>query len=351
MRNNSQHRLALAASITLLIIEVITFLIISSFWFDDFQWDLLLILAIVSFFFSYSIFLFVINRFIYDKIKVIYKTIRTIKLSKEEKHRQYDPNLDMLKKVNEDVKDWADARTQEIDNLKRLENYRREFLSNVSHELKTPLFNIQGYILTLADGAIFDPEVNTEYLKKTENNIERMINIVQDLEIIAQLEAGEIKLDFSTFDIIGLTREVFEMLETKAKKKNIQFIFRDDITETTHKYVRADKERIRQVLINLIDNSIKYGNDGGRTKISVYDLDEILLIEVSDNGIGIEPQHLSRLFERFYRVDKSRSRSQGGSGLGLAIVKHIIEKHDQSINVRSAPGIGSTFSFTLAKAK
>jgi len=306
---------------------------------------------IIVFIISYVVFSFILERFIYDKIKVIYKTIHSLKVPKETKDKTINLKQNIFNKTNEDVSAWAEEHKKEIDDLKRLELYRKEFLGNVSHELKTPIFNIQGYILTLLDGAMDDPNVNRDYLEKTEKNIERMINIVQDLEIISQLESGEIKIDWTRFDIVPLTREIFEMLEIKASKRKISLIFHDSVDDGTQVFVVADKEKIRQVLINLIENSIKYGNEGGRTKISFYDMDENVLIEVSDNGIGIDAKHINRLFERFYRVDKSRSRNQGGSGLGLSIVKHILESHQQTVNVRSAPGVGSTFSFTLQKDK
>ncbi len=299
---------------------------------------------------SYIVFRKIINDFIYNRIKVIYKTIQNVKKTKEEKLKtRIDDNI--IETVSRDVSIWAEQKKKEIEDLKKLENYRREFLGNVSHELKTPLFNIQGYILTLLDGAIEDSQVNRVYLEKTEKNIERMINIVKDLEIISQLESGEIKLNYSKFDIVALTREVFEMLEVKASQKSIILRFHDSISENHQIWVKADREKIQQVLHNLIENSINYGNENGRTKVSFYDMNDLILVEVSDNGIGIEEKHLSRLFERFYRVDKSRSRNLGGSGLGLAIVKHIIESHNQTINVRSAIGVGTTFSFTLSKAK
>jgi two-component system phosphate regulon sensor histidine kinase PhoR len=228
-----------------------------------------------------------------------------------------------------------------------MEVYRREFLGNVSHELKTPLFNMQGFILTLLDGGINDASVNLDYLQKSQNNIERMITIVQDLEVISRLETGEATPLLSTFSITLLVKEVFEFLEPKASERSIKLLFAAEYNDTMT--VRADKEKIRTVITNLIDNSIKYGTTGGRTKVSFYNMDENYLIEISDNGVGIDEQHISRLFERFYRVDKHRSRAQGGSGLGLAIVKHIMEAHNQTVNVRSTPGIGSTFAFTLKR--
>jgi two-component system phosphate regulon sensor histidine kinase PhoR len=255
---------------------------------------------------------------------------------------------DIISKVNEEVTEWAQDRRQEIEELKKLEAYRREFIGNVSHELKTPLFNIQGYILTLLDGGLDDPTINKEYLERSSKNIERMISIVEDLEVISRFETGEMKLDMINFDIVELSTDVIELLEVKAKKKNIRLNLAREYEKPL--FVNADKERIRQVLINLVDNSIKYGTDGGKTKVGFFDMDENILIEVTDNGLGVDSKDIPRLFERFFRVDKSRSREQGGSGLGLAIVKHIIEAHHQTINVRSTIGVGTTFAFTLQKA-
>ncbi len=349
MKLSNPYRLLLFGSFAISFFYLIIFSLAELFMFRHFHWTLLIISSITVFLLSYFLFSFILRRFIYDKIKLIYKNIHTLKISKEEKNKNVDLHEDVIRKVSEDVADWAEEHKKEIEGLKKLELYRKEFLGNVSHELKTPIFNIQGYILTLLDGALEDPEVKRDYLEKTEKNIERMINIVQDLEIISRLESGEINLEFSKFNIVALTREIYEMLEIKAQQKNISLLFHDSISYDSEVYVYADKEKIRQVMINLIDNSIKYGSEGGRTKVSFYDMDENILVEISDNGIGIESKHISRLFERFYRVDKSRSRNQGGSGLGLAIVKHIIESHKQTVNVRSAPEVGSTFAFTLKK--
>ena len=249
--------------------------------------------------------------------------------------------------MNQQVVKWAEDKKEEIEELKKLEEYRREFLGNVSHELKTPIFNIQGYVLTLLDGGLDDPEINREYLLRTEKSINRMINIVEDLESISKLESGELKLMPERFDIILLVKEVFEFLERVAKKNQIKLAFDKNYDKPA--IVNADKEKIRQVLINLVDNSLKYGNKGGLSKVSLFDMDENILIEVTDDGIGVTQHDIPRLFERFYRTDKGRSREQGGTGLGLSIVKHIIEAHRQTINVRSTIGIGTTFAFTLKK--
>ena len=299
---------------------------------------------------SFFVLFWIIENMIHQKIKLIYKTIHTAKVSKEEKQKSVSMRQDIFHKVNDEVIQWAEQRETEIENLKKMEAYRREFLGNVSHELKTPIFNIQGYILTLLDGAADDTQITSDYLQKAEINIERMINIVQDLEIISQLEAGELKLNNTKFDLVSLSKEIFDLLDQKAKQKNIVLTFNEKVKPDLPVYVLADKEKIRQVITNLVDNSIKYGkSEGGRTKLSFYDMDENILVEVADNGIGIDSKNLPRVFERFYRVDKSRSRSQGGSGLGLSIVKHIIESHEQTLNVRSTIGVGSTFSFTLKK--
>jgi two-component system phosphate regulon sensor histidine kinase PhoR len=307
------------------------------------------IFLIISWFIAFFVFKYILEKYLFEKIKVIYKTIQTVKVPKKDKNKKIDLKENIFDRITMDVSSWEQRHQQELEELKKMEVYRREFLGNVSHELKTPLFNLQGFILTLLDGAINDPEVNRSYLEKSAKNIERMINIVKDLEIIAQLESGEIKMNFSRFDIISLTREIFDLLEFKAKKKNITLTLHEQHSDNLPVWVFADRERIRQVLNNLIENSINYGNENGRTKVSCYDMNNLILIEVSDNGIGIDEKDLPHLFERFYRVDKSRSRNSGGSGLGLAIVKHIIESHQQVINVRSAPGVGSTFSFTLQK--
>ena len=291
----------------------------------------------------------VIRNYLTEKFKLIYKTIHNLKLTKEEKrNRSVDMSTDMMTKVEQEVTDWAESKRSEIEQLRKLESYRREFLGNVSHELRTPLFNIQGYISALMDGGLENPDINRSYLEKTEANIERMIDMIEELEVISRLESGEMQLDESNFDLYSLCREVYAHLEDQANARNITLKFGADTGMGL--FVYADREKIRQVLVNLVSNSIKYGIENGRTKISVYDMDENFLVEVSDNGIGVEEKHLPRLFERFYRVDRSRSRAEGGTGLGLAIVKHIVEAHGQTINVRSTQGLGSTFSFTVRKS-
>ncbi len=351
MERIKPYKLVILATATVLIVFVLIFILTDQLLYHHTEWVVLLVASLAVGMTTALTFIIILKKYINDRIKLVYKTIHRLKRIKEDKSLTVNLSDDLIQEANEEVMEWAKKRRDEIDQLHKLEIYRREFLGNVSHELKTPIFNIQGYILTLLDGALDDKNVNREYLNKTARNIERMINIVRDLEIISQLESGAIKLEFSRFDIVNLSREVYEMMEIKASQRQISLIFHEGVTREAQVMVWADKERIKQVLINLVENSIKYGIEGGHTKISYYDMFDNVLIEVSDNGIGIEAQHLPRLFERFYRVDKSRSRSMGGSGLGLSIVKHILESHDQTINVRSAPGIGTTFSFTLRKDK
>ncbi len=297
--------------------------------------------------FSFSILLFSINTFVYNKIRPIYKTIQQSMHTGGQKKAQVQ--RDMISRVNNDVQDWAANKKNEIEMLRQQEKFRKEFIGNLSHELKTPIFNIQGYVLTLLDGGLQDKSINKKYLERTEKSINRLISIIQDLEAISRLESGELDLEYEKFDVGQLVEDVFEMTEMSAKKKNIRL-------EMTKKMqgkeimVYADKKRIFHVLANLVSNSINYGIKKGTTIIDYDEMGDNILIEVSDNGIGIAEQHMPRLFERFYRVDKGRSREQGGTGLGLAIVKHILEAHNQNINVRSKLGQGSAFTFTLLRA-
>lgn len=256
--------------------------------------------------------------------------------------------VDEIGELEHSATRWIAERREEIEQLKKLETYRKEFLGNVSHELKTPIFNIQGYISTLLDGGLDDPKINRSFLSKAEKSVERMITIVDDLQSISQLERGVLELNEESFDIVALVKDVQESLELRAKERNISFELFNDITHPI--FVTADKFRIRQVLVNLIVNSVRYGKEGGITQVRVNDIGDKVLVEVTDNGIGIASEHLPRIFERFYRADKSRSRELGGTGLGLAIIKHIIEAHNQKISVLSTEGAGSVFTFTLNKS-
>lgn len=251
--------------------------------------------------------------------------------------------------ANHEVNRWDKKHVLELERLKDLEKYRKEFVGNVSHELKTPIFNIQGYILTLLEGGIEDPKINKLYLERTEKNIDRMISIVQDLESINKLESGELTLNYEDFDIVKMVEEVFELEHRMAEENKILLEFGSRPDKPI--FVRADKKRITEVLTNLVTNAIKYGKKKGSVWVSFYESGNTLMVEVQDNGIGMSKKDLPRVFERFYRVDKSRSREQGGTGLGLSIVKHIIEAHSQTITVKSIPDQGTTFTFTVEKTK
>lgn len=264
-----------------------------------------------------------------------------------QKHNQLEEE-DPLVTLEERVDFLIETREKEVKHFENLDSYRKEYLGNVSHELKTPVFNIQGYIDTLLNGGLEDSTINLDYLKRAEKSIDRLINIIDDLETITQLESGGLELDMDVFDIAALCKDLYASLELNAAKKNIKL-------ELARKYdkpvlVRADKFRIRQVLVNLITNSIKYGKENGTTLVELNYLNDDVVVEISDNGDGIDERHLPRIFERFYRIDKGRSREQGGTGLGLAIVKHILEAHDKSIKVESAIGKGTKFTFSLSAA-
>lgn len=291
---------------------------------------------------------FVIHQFIYSKVKLIYKNIHELKLGSDKEEDLIAQTSD-LNTVEKEVNEWAEERFVEIQELKEREAFRREFIGNVSHELKTPIFNIQGYVLTLLDGAIDDPNINIKYLKRTSKSVDRMINLIQDMDVLNKLESGVMDLKKKSFDIRKLCKEVYELAEDKAKDKSIKLTFKKEYDKPF--MVEGDPNRIEQVLSNLVMNAIKYGKEKGYVEIGIFDMADKYLIEVADNGLGIPETDVPRIFERFYRVDKSRSRDIGGSGLGLAIVKHIIDSHKQTINVRSSEGIGSTFSFTLKKSK
>jgi two-component system phosphate regulon sensor histidine kinase PhoR len=289
------------------------------------------------------------ERYVYSKIKIIYKLIHRLKLGEDLKgaldgHLSDDPIND----VQEEVRQWAFDKKLEIEALKDQEKFRREFLNNVSHEFKTPLFAISGYLEALQDGMMLeDPPLAKNFLDKAVKNLDRLAYLIKDLDEISKLERGDIEMNFQRFDLSVLILEVMESLEIKAKKKKIDLVFKDKYNR--HFMVYADREKIRQVFVNLISNSFKYGKENGHTFIKLFELHNQVLVEVTDDGIGIEEKNISRLFERFFRTDHSRSRNIGGSGLGLAIVKHILESHHQTITVRSTENVGSTFAFTLEK--
>ncbi len=307
----------------------------------------ILVIPVLTFVIAYFSVIYFIKKYIYRKIKVIYKNIHNKKVPSQEPKMIIKVTENILDQVEKEVEVWAQNQEREIQKFKSWADYRRKYIGDISHELKTPVFNIQGYLHTLLEGGLEDKRINKTYLKKAIKNVERLQTIIEDLSTISRFESQAMNLDKEVFDIKLLTEEVFEDLEFKAQQKNITLGFKEENTPSVR--VFADRESIRQVLTNLIGNSIKYTDENGRTLVSFYDMENRILVEVSDKGIGIPAKHIPFLFDRFYRVDKSRSRKQGGSGLGLAIVKHIIEAHKQSINVRSTSGVGSTFGFTLDK--
>lgn len=310
------------------------------------NWLYPLAFALVCYVCCFLIIQYRVERFIYRRVKRIYDDLTLL----ESTSLRNQPITTDMATLTQEIDKFAKDKKLEIETLKVREEYRKEFFGNVSHELKTPLFTVQGYILTLLDGAIDDKNVNKKYLQRASKGVERLIYIVKDLDMITKLELGDLVLKVEKFDIVELIQNVFDLFEMKSQKKRITLVFDKDYDEPI--YVMADKERIQQVLTNLIVNSIKYGRDKGTTEVSIENLiKNKAIIRVTDNGEGISKANLPRIFERFYRVDKSGSRREGGSGLGLSIVKHIIEAHNEKIYVESEFGVGSEFSFTLEKAE
>lgn len=305
----------------------------------------ILFFAFFTYSFSFLIIQYRVEKFIYKRINKIYKDLTLLESASFRKHSITTDMATLTRQIDKYAKD----KKLEIETLKVREEYRKEFMGNVSHELKTPLFTVQGYIETLLDGAMKDKNVAEKYLERANKGVERLIYIVKDLDMITKLEVGDLRLNVTTFDIVDLVKSVFDLLEMKAAKKKISLMFDMDYKQPI--LVKGDEERIQQVLTNLVVNSIKYGHQNGTTEISIERLiKNKVIVRVTDNGEGIGKEHLPRLFERFYRVDKSGSRKEGGSGLGLSIVKHIIEAHDEKIYVESEENVGSEFSFTLEKA-
>ncbi|MFD1161197.1 sensor histidine kinase [Hwangdonia seohaensis] len=345
MKLKRTYRFAIKTS--LFITFFITLLLsVFLFAFYTINWVLILAFASASYVFSFIVIQLRVERFIYRRVKKIYDDL-TLLESASLTRGSITTDMGTLTK---EIDKFARDKKLEIETLKVREKYRKEFLGNISHELKTPLFTVQGYILTLLDGAIDDKNIRKKYLERANKGVERLSYIVKDLDMITKLEIGDLSLNLEVFDIVELVNNVFDMFEMRAHKKNITLMFDTDYTKPV--LVKADKERIQQVLANLIVNSIKYGKEKGTTEVSIENLiKNKAIVRITDNGEGIEKKHVSRLFERFFRVDKTGNRKVGGSGLGLSIVKHIIEAHNEKIYVESEFGVGSEFSFTLEKAK
>lgn len=340
-RNITPRQIAAINALTLsVMVGIASFIYTGNPWISGVSFALLFLL-------SYLLITYFTERFIYRQIKLIYKLIAQTKATKRESffYENVLPEKN-LSEVTEEVEQWAEQKRLEIDRLQENEKYRKEFLQNLSHELKTPIFAIQGYVDTLLSGAMNNEETRKRFLQNASRNIDRLVNLVDDLDEISKLESGEQLLYKESFIIQDLMKDVFEALSLKSAGKQIQMQFKkgSELPMTVY----ADKEKIRQVLINLIDNAIKYGKQNGTISFSAYKTDEGKnLIEISDDGVGISEEHLPRIFERFYRTDLARSRKEGGSGLGLSICKHIIEVHGEHIHVRSTPDIGTTFGFLL----
>ncbi|HNU13487.1 MAG TPA: HAMP domain-containing sensor histidine kinase [Chitinophagaceae bacterium] len=332
------------AAFTALILAMPVSLLI---WYLTKKWWVGLICFAIIFAGSYLLVSFMMERFIYRKIKLIYKFIYKTKATKrEETYYKYVLPQKSIDEVREDVEAWATKNEEELELLRRNEQFRKEFLQNLSHEFKTPVFAIQGYVDTLLSGAMTNPEVNKKFLEKTAKNVDRLTHLLNDLDEISKLERGELVLYKQNFVIQDLVKDVFESLSVKAEEQNIYCSIKKGCESPLT--VFADKEKIRQVLTNLVENSIKYGKQNGSITASMYKTDgKHILIEISDDGIGISEKHLPRIFERFYRTEEGRSIDVTGSGLGLAICKHIIEAHGQTIHVRSREDVGTTIGFTL----
>ncbi|WLD23101.1 ATP-binding protein [Flavobacterium dauae] len=343
IKYRKSYKFAIKSSIVITLFSTLLLAILQYLFFNI---NVLFTVTFTLLFFAFSFFVlqYRVERFIYRRIQKIYKEVSIL----DESVLRNQPVTTDMQTLMYEVNKFASEKKIEIESLKVQEEYRREFIGNVAHELKTPLFTVQGYVATLLDG-VKDKAIRKKYLERADKGIERLIDIVNNLDMITKLETNELKINIQTFDIVELFQNVFDLLEMKADKKDITLMFDKDHYRSI--FVNGDREKINQVVLNLVDNSIKYGKDNGTTEVSIESLtDKKLLIRITDNGYGIEKKHISRLFERFYRTDSSRSRDIGGSGLGLSIVKHIIEAHNEHIYVESKIGVGSEFSFTIEKA-
>lgn len=347
MQKNNHKKTYKFALRTSLYVTLFTTLLVGVFlhYYHTLNWQVI-IFPLICFPLCFAIVQYRVERFIYRRVKKIYDDLTLL----ESTNLRQQPITTDMGTLTREIDKYAKDKKFEIETLKIREEYRKEFIGNVSHELKTPLFTVQSYLLTLLEGAIEDEKIRKKYLLRASKGVERLTYIIKDLDMITKLEVGDLSLNKENFDIVKLVQNVFDLFEMKAAKRHITLAF--DIDYSNAIMVFADKERIQQVLTNLIVNSIKYGREKGTTEVSIENLiKNKAIIRVTDNGEGISKENLLRLFERFYRVDKSGSRKEGGSGLGLSIVKHIIEAHEEKIYVESQLGVGSEFSFTLEKSK
>lgn len=341
MKIRKSYSFALKTSIQITLVSLVGTFLLRYYIYDSLPVRIVIIFNLLLFLVSFVIIQFRIERFIYQRVKKIYQEVALLNI----KDLKKTPITSDMETLSREVKKFANTKLLEIESLNEQAQFRREFMGNVAHELKTPLFSIQGYLLTLLDGAISDKKVRNKYIKQAAKNVERLVNIVEDLDLISKMDAKQLHLNIQEFDVIELTQGIFDLMEINAQKNGIQLIFDKPYFPIM---VYGDKKRIEQVLENLITNSIKYARKNSVCELSFENVNKNKVqICVKDEGEGIAPEHISRIFERFYRIDTSRSRDEGGSGLGLSIVKHLVEAHGEKITVKSEKGKGSEFCFTL----
>jgi two-component system phosphate regulon sensor histidine kinase PhoR len=345
--NPTPRQLAALTAFTIAGMILVCSVLLKLSFYNSYNWVLVFVIPIFVWVVSYWVVSWILAQFIYTRVKLIYKTISTIKAPKQQITDEVNLDNHILDDIENKVKEWGVERMKEVEDLRAQERFRRNFLGNINHELKTPIFNLQGYLNTLLEGAMYDENVNQKYLKKAIDNVDRLESIVEDLTTISKLETNELPLNIKAFDIEELFIEALSPLEHFLLENKCKVAFKRE--GSVPFMVEADRNLLRQVLDNLLTNAIKYGASGTKIKIGLYDMHNKILVEVADNGPGIAAEHLPHLFERFYRVDSARSRDVGGTGLGLSIVKHIIESHNQAVFVRSTEGLGTTFGFTLPK--
>lgn len=348
MQTNSPRSLSIYISLFVSFFSL--FLIILIFWYKDVSINLWLLLIILILIFSvtFTLVYFTLERFIYHKIKLLYRATNMLKINKGVSNIEIDMNSDIIEKVSNDVALWMVDQHKTIDQLQERESFRREFIGNLAHELKTPVFSIQGYILTLLEGGLEDEDINRLFLERAAYGVDRITSLLKDLDAISKLESGQVNLDIKRVNFTKLVHEVVDEMELKAKKNKTDI--KIDFPSEKEIWVNADPIKISQVITNLLNNAISYSKKGGEVHIKRNKLDKKILIDIEDQGVGIKKEDINRIFERFYRVEKSRARHKGGTGLGLAIVKHIIEAHGETITAQSKPGKGTTFTFSLSRA-
>jgi len=348
MQANSPRSLSIYISFLVSLFSV--GLIIITFWIKetDITLWLVLLIFVLIFFVTFILVYFTLERFIYYKIKLLYRATQMFKPNKDISDLDLNLNKDILGKVSKDVARWMVDQHKTIDQLEERENFRREFIGNLAHELKTPIFSIQGYILTLLEGGLEDDDINLLFLERASKSVERVTDLLNDLDAISKFESGQMNLEKKRFDLTKLCYELKNEIDFKANSKNIEVEIKSPMDKEV--WVNGDRDKIAQVLLNLLNNAVLYSKEGKKIFIQSSVLDKKILVEVADKGVGMKKEDIDRIFERFYRVEKSRVRNKGGTGLGLAIVKHIIDSHDETITVRSNPGKGSTFTFSIDKA-